>query len=167
MTKAFSRSAFNVDSIGSWLLILFGFTLPLSVAVNNLFAILIILLWFYKKEYRKTWEIVKRSKVVMAVLALFLLHIIGMLWTEDPALGLKMIRKGWMFLLLPMMMSFVKREHIQYYISAFLIAISISELLSYLIWFELFLHFSGHHFMILHHLYIIHLIILFWHLQYI
>ena len=136
MTKVFSRSALNVDSVGSWLLILFGFTLPLSVAVNNLFAILIILLWFYKKEYRKTWEIVKSSKVVIAVLLLFLLHIIGMLWTIDPALGLKMIRKGWMFLLLPMMMSFVKREHIQYYISAFLIAISISELLSYLIWFE-------------------------------
>ena len=136
MAKAFSRSAFNVDSAGSWLLILFGFTLPLSVAVNNLFAILIILLWLYKKEYRKTWEIVKNSKVVIAVLLLFSLHIIGMLWTVDVDLGLKIMRKQWMFLLLPMMMSFVKREHIKYYISAFLIAISISELFSYLIWFE-------------------------------
>ena len=136
MTKVFSRSAFNVDSTGSWLLILFGFSLPLSVAVNNLFAILIILLWLYRKEYQRTWEIVKSSKVVMAVLILFLLHIIGMLWTIDVDLGLKMIRKGWMFLLLPIMMSFVKREHIQYYISAFLVAISISEIFSYLIWFE-------------------------------
>ena len=136
MTKVFSRSAFNVDSAGSWLLILFGFTLPLSVAVNNLFAILIILLWLYKKEYQRTWEIIKNSKVVIAVLLLVLLHIIGMLWTEDVATGLQILKKQWMFLLLPMMMSFVKREHIQYYISAFLLAISISELLSYLIWFE-------------------------------
>lgn len=136
MTKVFSRSAFNVDSAGSWLLILFGFTLPLSVAVNNLFAVLIILLWLYKKEYQRTWEIIKNSKVVIAVLLLVLLHIIGMFWTEDVATGLQILKKQWMFLLLPMMMSFVKREHIQYYISAFLLAISISELLSYLIWFE-------------------------------
>ena len=53
MAKVFSRSAFNVDAAGSWLLILFGFTLPLSVAANNMFAILIILLWFYKKEHGK------------------------------------------------------------------------------------------------------------------
>jgi len=136
VTKVFSRSAFNVDSIGSWLLILFGFSLPLSVAANNLFAVLIIVLWLYKKEYRQTWEIVKNSKVVMAVLLLFSLHIIGMLWTIDVELGLKIMRKEWMLLLLPLMMHFVKREHIQYYISAFLIAISISEVLSYLIWFE-------------------------------
>ena len=136
MTKVFSKSAFDVDSIGSWLLILFGFTLPLSVAVNNVFAVLIIVLWLYKKEYQQTWEIIKNSKVVIALLLLFSLHIIGMLWTEDVALGLKIMRKEWMFLLLPIMMSFVKREHIQYYISAFLIAISISEIFSYLIWFE-------------------------------
>ena len=114
MAKVFSKSAFNVDSMGSWLLILFGFTLPLSVAVNNMFAILIILLWLYKKEYQRTWEIIKNSKVALAVLLLFLLHIIGMLWTVDVDLGLKIMRKQWMFLLLPIMMSFVKREHIQY-----------------------------------------------------
>jgi len=136
VTKVFSKSAFDVDSIGSWLLILFGFTLPLSVAVNNVFAVLIIVLWLYKKEYQQTWEIIKNSKVVIALLLLFSLHIIGLLWTEDVALGLKIMRKEWMFLLLPIMMSFVKREHIQYYISAFLIAISISEIFSYLIWFE-------------------------------
>lgn len=136
MTKIFSKPAFNVDTAGSWLLILFGFTLPLSVAANNLFAVSIIVLWLYRKEYQKTWEMIKNSKIVIAVLLFVLLHIIGLLWTEDVVSGLKIVKKEWIFLLLPIMMSFVRKEHIRYYISAFLIAISISEIFSYLIWFE-------------------------------
>jgi len=137
VTKIFPKSAFDVDFIGSWLLILFGFSLPLSVSVNNIFAALLILLWIYRREYGRTWEIIKNSKVVIAVLLFFVLHIIGMLWTEDISWGLHLIKKEAKFLLLPIMMSFVKKEHIRYYISAFLLAMTLSELLSYLVWFEI------------------------------
>lgn len=136
MYKRLSNLLSDKDMVGSLLLILFGFSLPLSVALNNLVAVLIVFFWIYKKEYIFTWSLIKDSKVTMAVLLFVLLHAIGLLWTEDMAWGLHMLGKEWKFLLIPIMMTFVKQTHIRYYISAFLLAMSISEILSYLIWLE-------------------------------
>lgn len=137
MTKVSSKPKFNPDILGSKILIVLGFSLPLSVAFNNLLVILLVLLWIYRGEYSKTLDLIKESKVLIAVLAFYILHIIGLLWTEDMSWGMHILRKEWILLLLPIMMSFVKKEHIRYYITAFLLAISLSELLSYLVWFEL------------------------------
>jgi len=136
MVRLLAKSVITNDIVGSWLLILFGLTLPLSVAINNIVAGLIILIWFYKGAFKESWQIIKNSPFLIAILLFFLLHIIGMLWTDDISWGLHIIKKEWKFLLLPIMMSLVKREHIRYYISAFLVVISISELSSYLIWFK-------------------------------
>ena len=136
MYKQLSILFKDKEKIGSFLLIGFGFSLPLSVAVNNLLAILIIIFWLYKKDFSLTWSLTKNSKVVISILIFVMLHAIGLFWTQDMSWGLHMLGKEWKFLLLPIMMSFVKKEHIRYYISAFLLAMSISEIISYLIWFE-------------------------------
>lgn len=136
MPKLFSKVSFDRDTLGLWFMVLFGFSLPLSVAVNNIFAALIILLWLYRGSYHETWTLIKRSRVATAVMLFIFLHVLAMLWTEDIEWGLIIIKKECKLLLIPIMMSLVRREHTQYYISAFLLAISISELLSYLIWFE-------------------------------
>jgi len=127
---------FNPDTLGSTLLILFGFALPLSVAINNMFAIALLLLWLYQKKYRKTLQMIQHSRFLVAIILFYMLHFVGLLWTEDLVWGLHIIKKEWVFLLLPIMMTFIKQEHIKYYIGAFLVAMSISEILSYLIWFE-------------------------------
>ena len=136
MHKRLSHLLHDKDMIGSLLLMLFGFSLPLSVAVNNLFAALIIVWWIYRRSYALTWHLIKHSKVTIAILLFVLLHAIGLLWTEDMAWGWHMLGKEWKFLLIPIMMTFVQEKHIRYYISAFLLAMTVSEVLSYLIWLE-------------------------------
>ena len=136
MRKYLSQFVHDKDAVASSLLILFGISLPLSVATNNILGVLMILFWLYKQEYAFTWRIVRNSKVSMAVLLFIALHAVGLLWTEDMAWGLHMLSKEWKFLLIPIMMTFVKREHIRYYISAFLFSMSISEILSYMVWLE-------------------------------
>lgn len=124
-------------NIEYWLLILFGFSLPLSVAVNNFFALLLVVVWIYKKHYYTTWKLLKESNVLKAVVALFLLHIVGLLWTENLSWGLHMLKKEWVLLLMPIFMSMTEKKYIKDYITSFLLAMSISELVSYLIWFEI------------------------------
>ncbi|AKF25915.1 hypothetical protein YH65_02240 [Sulfurovum lithotrophicum] len=124
------------EQLGSWLVILYAFTLPISVAINNIFAAFILLFWLLKGNYKQTWQLIKDSKVLQAFLLFFLLHIVGLLWTEDFSWGLHMIKKEWMFLFAPIIMSLVKKEHIRYYVSAFLLAMTLSEIISYLIWFK-------------------------------
>jgi O-antigen ligase len=51
--------------------------------------------------------------------------------------GLHIVKKMWYFLLLlPILITIVKKKDIKYYIAAFLLAMTITEILSYLIWFE-------------------------------
>lgn len=126
----------NPAMLGSYLLIALGFTLPISVALGNAMAGLILLTWLAQREFRQTWEEFKRSPLAIACALYVAMHVIGLAWTEDMAWGLVILKKQWIFLMLPIFMHFVRHEHLKHYLYAFLAAMSLSELLSYGIWFE-------------------------------
>ena len=68
----------------------------------------------------------------------FCVHVIALLWTENISWGLEITKKILPFLIvLPILLTISRKENIKFYIGAFLLAISISELISYLIWFEI------------------------------
>lgn len=111
--------------------------MPLTVAGGNFFALLILLLWLIKANFKNDFYQLKNNKLVIAVLLYLLVHVVALLWTSDMQHGLYTLRKQLKFLFIPLFMLYVQREHIQYYIFAFLLSMSLSELWSYGIWFEL------------------------------
>jgi len=127
----------KINDVNAYLLIAFAFALPLTVAGANIIDAFIVLLWLARGTFKEDWNEVKNNKVVLAVLGFYLLHIVGLLWTEDMQWGLHILKKETKFLMIPIFMLFVRREHIKYYIYAFLLAMTISEVLSYGIWFEI------------------------------
>tara|TARA_B100000953_G_scaffold122718_1_gene101115 strand:+ start:115 stop:1314 length:1200 start_codon:yes stop_codon:yes gene_type:complete len=130
--------SFNLDKTYQYLLIALAFLLPLTVFGGNLIIGVIVLLWLFSGNYRSKSNQIISSKLMVASILFFVLHVIGMFWTEDLEWGFHIIHKMWYFLLLyPILYTIVKRENIELYISAFLLAISITEVLSYLIWFEI------------------------------
>ncbi len=135
----------KINDINAYLLIAFAFFLPLTVAVTNIIMAFIVLLWLLRGTFKEDWNEVKDNKVVLAVLGFYLLHIVGLLWTEDMNWGLHILKKETKFLLLPIFMLFVKVEHIKYYIYAFLSAMLISVFLSYGVWFEILPEFKHAH----------------------
>jgi O-antigen ligase len=126
----------KIDDINSYLLIAFAFFLPLSVAIGNIFAVLIFLFWLVKADFKNDFNILKNNLLIKAVFIFLGLHVIGLLWTSDLSWGLHILKKELKFLFLPVFMLFVKKEHIKYYIYTFLLAMTISEVLSYGIWFD-------------------------------
>ncbi len=127
----------SIDNINSYLLMLVAFFLPLTVFGGNLFAVLIFLLWLIKVDFKTDFHRLKNNKLVIAVFLYLLLHVIALLWTADMESGLYTLRKQLKFLFIPIFMLFVKREHVKYYILAFLASMSLSEIWSYGIFFEL------------------------------
>lgn len=127
----------SIDNINSYLLILVAFFLPLTVFGGNLFAVLIFLLWIIKADFKSDFHRLKNNKLIIAVFLYLLLHVIALLWTDDMESGLYTLRKQLKFLFIPIFMLFVKREHVKYYILAFLASMSLSEIWSYGIFFEL------------------------------
>ena len=111
--------------------------MPLTVFGANLIITIICILWFFSGEYSSKFKQITNSKFILASIVFFSLHVVGLLWTEDLRWGLHIIHKMWYFLiLLPVLFTIVQKEYIKLYISAFLVAISFSEIVSYLIWFE-------------------------------
>ena len=121
-----------------YLLLILAFLIPLTVFGANLIIVIIVILWAISGDYKKKFNKIITNKLMLASIAFYLLHIVGLIWTEDIKWGIHIAHKMWYFLLLfPILHTIVEKRYINYYIFSFLLAISLTELISYLTWFEL------------------------------
>jgi len=131
-------ASFNLEKTYHFLLAALAFFLPLTVFGANFVIVLICLFWIFSGEYKIKFRKIKQSKLMIASVMFFLIHVLGLIWTEDLRWGLHVTHKMWYFIgLFPILFTIVKRDQFRKYISIFLFAILITEVLSYLIWFEL------------------------------
>jgi O-antigen ligase len=128
---------YNISNINSYLLILFAFSVPISIAITNAIGVLIILLWLIERDFKNKFYIIKNNKFALVVIAFILIHIVGLLYSQDIKWALHILKKEAILILIPIFITIVKKEHIKYYILSFMMAMSISEILSYAIWFEI------------------------------
>lgn len=133
----------NIHNINSYLMIILGFFLPISVSIATILLGLILLFWIYEGKFSEKFITLKNNPITYAFLAFFFIHVIGLLWTENVAWGLYVVGKEWRILIFALLITIAKKEHIKYYIISFLLAMGISEILSYLIWFEIIPPFRG------------------------
>ena len=132
-----SISSLNLDKVYQFLFIFLGFAIPLSTALGNIIAILICLIWLLSGDYSKKFSKIIENKFAIASILFFFIHILGMLWTENIAWGLVILKKmSDFFIYIPIFLTIVKKENIPIYIGAFLSSIFITEIISYMILFE-------------------------------
>ena len=131
-------ASLNLDKTYQYLLIFLGFLMPLTVFGANFVIVFICCIWLISGNYKTKLNLIFSSKLMLASILFFGLHVVGMLWTEDLQWGLHIIHKMWYFFLLwPILFTLVKKDYIKYYVGAFLLAITFTEILSYLVWFEI------------------------------
>ena len=131
-------SSFNLEKTYQFLLIALAFFMPLTVFGGNLIILLIVFLWLISGNYKEKFDAIIQSKLLLASIAFFSLHVVGLLWTNDLEWGIHIVRKMWyFFLLFPILYTIVIKENIYKYIGSFLLAICFTEILSFLVWFEL------------------------------
>ena len=128
----------QIDRIYQYLFIGSIFLLPLTVLGNNIFIWSIVLIWLFSGNYSNKIKAVKENKLALVSILFFSTHLLALFWTENLGWGFEMTRKMLPFLfILPIFLTISRKENINYYVYAFLIAIGISEMLSYIVWFEL------------------------------
>mgnify|MGYP000215080903 CR=1 FL=1 len=129
---------FTLDNLYKYLLLLLAFFMPLTVFGANLIIVVIVTLWLFSGNYLIKYNQVVSNKLLLASVIFFTIHVIALIWTDDIRWGLNIVHKMWYFLLLfPVLTSIMQKEYIRHVIIAFLLAIGITEVLSYLIWFEI------------------------------
>jgi O-antigen ligase len=112
--------------------------MPITVFGANLTILIICFIWLFSGDYKLKFKQISKSKFLVASIIFFSIHVIGLLWTEDLSMGVHITKKMWyFFLLLPILYTIVKKEFISYYINAFLSAIALTLVISFLVWFQI------------------------------
>ena len=129
---------FDLKITYQYLLIALAFFMPLTVSGGNIIIVVICFLWIFSGDYKDKYSQIISSKLMIASIVFYCMHVIGMIWTEDLQWGAHILHKMWYFVLFfPILFTIVRKDYIVRYISAFLLAISITEVCSYLVWFEI------------------------------
>ena len=84
---------FNLEKTYQFLLIALAFFMPLTVFGGNFIILLIVLLWLISGNYKNKFNSILKSKLLLASIAFFSLHVVGLLWTNDLEWGIHIVRK--------------------------------------------------------------------------
>ena len=131
------ESGWRWEDFNSYMLIGLIFSIPFSTSTSSILAVVILGGWLLKGDFKRDWEQIKSSRIVIACLLFLGLHIVGLLWTSDLMHGLAVLKKQWKFLLIPVSMCCVRKEHVNFYIGSLILAMTISVMISYGIWLEI------------------------------
>src|SRR5689334_7982549 len=123
----------RVKQAQRYVAIALGFSIPLSTALDNVLAGLLLLLWLIGGEYRTKLETIRNHPVALAALALFAVSIVAMMWnTGTTAEGLVFVRKYSNLLLIPILVTvFTEPQDRSRGLIAFSIALIATLLASY------------------------------------
>ncbi len=132
----------------NYLLILFAFTFAFQTFLINTLPLLIFVLWLIEGDLSKKWKILKNQKIFWIIIGLSFLVLLSFLWSNsiyDGYWGPKYLN-GLVFwaekyfyniILLPVLLTHTDKKQFKYMISAFLLGMFITEVISYGIFFEI------------------------------
>lgn len=86
------------------LLTLLGGCMVTSVWAANLMWVLMGVNWLLEGRWREKWHMARESRLLQALLALFALHLVGMLWTDNVAHGWSVLQVKLPLLVVPLVM---------------------------------------------------------------
>lgn len=127
----------NYNLIFNRLSALLAFVIPISIAGYNLVLGLLLITWMLEKNWKHKWEMIKAQPLFKIMFLYFIFASISLLWTENLSDGLRYLKQYYIFLFLPIFYTSIDRSKIPQFFSAFLAAMIISEIFSYLIFFDL------------------------------
>ena len=127
----------SIGTVNSWLLILLAFTFMASIAIGNILLMLILLLWLLEGNFPEKFQAIKHNPFALASIAFVGLHFLGLLWTSDWEFAAFVLKKEFKYLMIPVLMTVLKREHVPYYLLAFFLSMLLLVGISYGIYWEL------------------------------
>ena len=82
-------------------MLLLAASMPLSIFATTVFQILLAVNWVMEGNFSEKWQRLKKDKGFWVYTVFFLIHIIGMIWSEDLSYGLKDLKVKFPLLFIP------------------------------------------------------------------
>ena len=128
----------NLDKIFFYSFILFAFTMPLSRAAISFFGILFVVLYIVEGDFREKFLFIKNSSALKAILLFLLFESFTFFYSQDRVQAAKVLQDYFFWLPVLALSYKVKKEHIQAIVTSFLFGMFISEILAYIIFFDIY-----------------------------
>ena len=93
------------EQVYFYCLVFIGISLPISVFTTSLFQILLLLNWLAELNFREKWERFRTNRALWVLLAFYLVHAVGLLWSQDVAYSLKDMRVKLPLFVLPLIIA--------------------------------------------------------------
>lgn len=122
----------RISLINRLLPALLAFALPLSTSAVSVLAILLLLLWLIEGGFIEKAVEIFSHPLAVAVIVFYGLLCLGLLWSEDFAEGLDVVRKHWKIALLPIVLTAIRFEHRSWYLYSFLAGMSVAMGITFL-----------------------------------
>jgi len=122
------------DALTLWmnnLLVLYAFLIPISQTIKATVFTFIVILFLIRGRVFFYIKKALENKVIQAFLYLFLAYIVGLLWSENLKEGIYWVKSIKYGLYLIVFYAFVDGRYISKVISAFVLGVLLSELISY------------------------------------
>ncbi len=132
----FNYKKCKINTIINYLVVLYAFILPLSRSALSVLSVALIVLWFAEGNFKD--KLTKINKTYMSIFALGFFMVISYLWSSDFQYAAFYVRKYWQYFLVSFVVfTSLKKENVIYVVSAFLLGMFVSELISYALFFDL------------------------------
>ncbi len=121
---------FKKENLHNYLIVTLLFAITINTFSAFLLTFLIFVSWIVDGNLKDKLKIIITDKLSITFLAIFFIHLVGLLWTQDLHDGLKILSKQKTYLLAPIIISFFDRRFIKASIIVLLSAIFVSEIYS-------------------------------------
>ncbi|MBA1438789.1 MAG: O-antigen ligase family protein [Epsilonproteobacteria bacterium] len=116
-----------------------AFSIPFSDAYSKKILAITFIIWLFYIKIKDLRQLLKNRVII--VLSLFILsHCFTLFWSENISLGLHYISQMWRYLFIPLLIytTTVQKDEIKYILHAFVFSMFINEIISYLIYVDLY-----------------------------
>ncbi len=117
-------------NIENFLIIFIFFFMTINRFATYSFMFIIFFIWFFKDDLKERVKILFHDRLSLIFLTLFLLHIVGLLWTQNIDDGLRVASKMKIYLLATFILTLMDSKCIKYAIISLMSAITLSEIYS-------------------------------------
>ena len=127
----------KVEELIKYVVLADAFILPLSRAGVSIFTALLLTLWLLSPNLKQRFFIAFNNKVILSIVIFMVFSLISLVWSENITRGLLNFKHYWFLLPIFVFTTNIKKEQTSKIISAFLLGMMVSEIISYGIFFQI------------------------------
>lgn len=131
------KSKLNYSKVYLYLIVTFAFTMPLSRAAISFFVIVLPIVWFIEGDFKRKFEQIKSSNILVIILILYGMVILSVVLSENTDTALKFLRLYSYWIVIFVVATSLNKEHTRNVITAFLLGMFISEVIAYGVFFDI------------------------------